>query len=611
MITLHRLYNYLFHSLAGWLILSGLLIPGLMLPFIVVDKLYFVEKGNQDLFLDHSRFTARLLADITEIHSVDEKESNIISILDGAILSGRIVFAEIKLSDRTIKSSVADSINALPFKGDLKFGEHQDNVYFISLPITIGKEQISGYLRLGFDEKQTQEMIYNSYLNSLTLFSLYALIIPLVVIIYGKRLLYPINNLRRASRKVASGKFDEHLQVQSTFTEIQDLAADLEEMRRELVVQALAVSQANQVMKEQQEKIIDSKTMVAIGQMAATVAHSIRNPLASISTSAELAMEISSNAEVQEIAEDITFEVKRVDQWIREFLLFSHPHEVERENIVELLILLQQVIDGFTRILEKNGIACEIATEGSSLLMYGDAALLKQMFNSLISNAIEAMPEGGKIICRIKKVENNIIELSICDNGKGIDEHLFANIFKPFFTSKPNGVGIGLTQVKRIVEDHFGSIDIASEKNHGTTITLCFPAISTNKPRILVIEDELKLARNIQTYLQKFKYDVCIANTGHDGLIELKHFNPEIILLDFQLPDINGLEVLNSIMKIDNQIKVILMTGHGNFQRLGDGSWKDVQKEAERNGIYAFLLKPFSLAEVRTVIEKTSFVSSK
>ena len=73
---LHRLYNYLFRSLAGWLILCSLLILGLLIPFIVVDKMYFVEKGNQDLFLDQSRFTARLLADIIESQSLDENEAD-------------------------------------------------------------------------------------------------------------------------------------------------------------------------------------------------------------------------------------------------------------------------------------------------------------------------------------------------------------------------------------------------------------------------------------------------------------------------------------------------------------------------------------------------------
>lgn len=607
---LHRLYNYLFHSLAGWLILAGMLIPGIMVPFIVVDKFYVVEKGNQDLFLDNSRYITRLLADFTEAQNLDKNEIGIISFLDGAILSGRIVFAEIKLPDRTINSSMGDSLNKLVFKEDLGFGEHNDDVYYISLPIIIGEKEVSASLRLGFDENQTQEMIYNSYLNSLMLFGLYALVIPLFVILYGRRLIHPINKLRQVSRKVASGQSDKYLQVKSTFTEIQDLAIDLEEMRSELVAQSLAVNQANKTMKEQQEQIIDSKTMVAMGQMAATIAHSIRNPLASISTSAELAIELTSNEEVKEIADDITFEVKRVDQWIREFLLFSHPHEVEREKIVEFGRILEETIAGFTRIFEKNNIVYEIISENSSKLIFGDASLLKQMLNSLVSNAIEAMPDTGKIIFSIKNTENGFVELIISDSGKGIDKQSLENIFKPFFSSKQNGVGIGLTQVKRIVEDHSGTIDIASKKGQGTTVTLAFPAISNSKPSILLIEDEFKLARNIQTYLQKFKFDVHIAFSGADGLKELEQNPPDIILLDFKLPDINGLEVLNSIKKINSRAKVIMMTGHGNFQRLGDGSWKDVQREAEENGIYAFLLKPFSLVEVRAIIERASSINS-
>ena len=603
---LHRLYNYLFHSLAGWLVLCSLLILGLLVPFIIVDKIYFVEKSNQDLFLDQSRFTARLLADIIETQSLNENEADIISILDGAILSGRIVYTEIKLPDQTIRSSVSGFLNTVLLKEDLSFGEHQDNVYFISLPVTLGKREVLGSLILGFDEKQTQEMIDHSYRNLLLLYSLYALLIPFFVMIYGKRLIAPINKLREASQKVASGQSDEQLNVQSTYTEIQDLAVDLEEMRRNLVAQALAVNQANQRMKEQQDKLIESQTMSAMGQMAATVAHSIRNPLASISTSAELAMEITKSNEVKEIADDIVFEVKRVDKWIQEFLLFSNPREVEFERIIEIRFLLQEVMDGFVRTFANKGITYELRSENPSILIYGDAPLLKQMINSLVSNAIDAMSEGGVIQCEIKTIENDQVELTISDNGKGIEKGLLANIFKPFFTSKQNGVGIGLTQVKRIVEDHSGTINITSEINHGTTVTVYFPVISNSKPSILVIEDELKLASNIQTYLEKYKYEVRISNSGYDGIIQLKESPPDVIFLDFKLPDINGLEVLTQIREINKQIKVIMMTGHGNFQRLGNGSWIDVQREAEDNGIYAFLLKPFSLIEARTIVEKAS-----
>ena len=476
-----RFKEFVFFSLTGRFILSGLLILALFVPFIVVDKFYIVKRGNEALFLDQSRFTARLLADFIESGKsgrIAGNEAEIISILDGAILSGRIVYAEIENSGRFIQSTISAELNTLSFQDDLEFGEHGDQVYFIALPIMLGNGKTPAFLRLGFDEKQTQEMTHLSYINSLLLFSVYVFITLLFVIFFGKRLMQPINELRAASRRVASGAVDERLQVKSHLTEINDLATDLENMRRELVVQTKAVNLANRRLKEQQEKLLESEKMATIGQMAAAVAHSIRNPLASIRTSAELSTELPASDDIHEIAEDIIFEVDRVDQWIKEFLLFSRPGQDDINRIIYFDRLLEETLAGFVRTMEKIAIEYTIKTEKHLKLMFGDPTLLRQMLNSLIANAIEAMPDGGHLLGTAFNKDDSFIEITLQDTGKGIPEAIIPNIFKPFVSGKNNGVGIGLSQVKRIVEDHSGSIEVLSEVNRGTTIRIRFPAIA-------------------------------------------------------------------------------------------------------------------------------------
>ena len=108
---------------------------------------------------------------------------------------------------------------------------------------------------------------------------------------------------------------------------------------------------------------------------------------------------------------------------------------------------------------------------------------------------------------------------------------------------------------------------------------------------ILVIEDELTLAKNIKRYLERGDYDVHLAESGEEGLEQLEAHQPDIVLLDYQLPGINGLDVLRKIRKRDSQLKVILMTAHGSIE---------VAVDAMKTGAYDYLNKPVALADFTT-----------
>jgi DNA-binding NtrC family response regulator len=113
---------------------------------------------------------------------------------------------------------------------------------------------------------------------------------------------------------------------------------------------------------------------------------------------------------------------------------------------------------------------------------------------------------------------------------------------------------------------------------------------------VLVIEDEPILAKNIRTYLARYGYDVRVAFTAEDGLSELKAFHPDIILLDFNLPGMNGLEALPKIRAIDRHIKVIMMTAFGT---------NELAAKAMQAGACDFVTKPISVGKVRQMLEDT------
>ena len=235
------------------------------------------------------------------------------------------------------------------------------------------------------------------------------------------------------------------------------------------------VHRAANVMRRQHALLVESETMVAVGEMATAVAHGIRNPLASIRSSAELALEEETTEIGREATRDVILEVDRIGQWLREMLLFARPERGELFE-VDLGETVRRSLDNFQRTMARQHIRSQVHIADALPPVKGDAQLLTQMFNSIIANAVEAMPNGGSLdvraaLCR----EGKELEMTLSDTGTGIPRAHLDQVLKPFFTSKRSGLGIGLQLVKRIVERHGGRIMLSSVEGQGTTVTLTYP----------------------------------------------------------------------------------------------------------------------------------------
>ena len=238
------------------------------------------------------------------------------------------------------------------------------------------------------------------------------------------------------------------------------------------------VRRANMVIRAQQDKLIESETIAAMGEMAAAVAHATRNSLASIRTSAELAIDANDAETNREAAHNVIMEADRLEQWLRELLLFSSP-EGNGFRPVSVIDSVVSSLDGFKRAFEQQGVTLEFTGGESAPLIKGDRNLLEQAFNSLISNALEAMPGGGALRVAARTAQDaRYVEIDMTDTGCGIPAERIARIFKPFYTSKSNGLGLGLSLVRRIVERHNGHMTLTSKEKRGTTVTLQFPVVS-------------------------------------------------------------------------------------------------------------------------------------
>jgi len=234
------------------------------------------------------------------------------------------------------------------------------------------------------------------------------------------------------------------------------------------------VRRADLLIRVQRERLVQSETLAALGEMSSAVAHGIRNPLATIRSSAELALE-SEPPDWRSAARDIVAQVDRLDVWVRELLSYSEPLADKLEQIA-LCTVLREALESFAPELERRAIHVSSRIEGTLPPVKADSLMLGQVFNSLLANAVEAIDRNGRIYVAAECGSEGQLRISIRDSGPGMSREQMARAFKPFHTTKAKGLGIGLALARRIVERVGGSISLASVPGSGTTVYIVLPA---------------------------------------------------------------------------------------------------------------------------------------
>lgn len=234
------------------------------------------------------------------------------------------------------------------------------------------------------------------------------------------------------------------------------------------------VRRASVLLASQQSQLIDNETFVALGEMSSAVAHSLRNPLASIRSSAELAQELAAPS-VQKNITDIISQVDRMSNWVRELLISSRPLSGDIET-VDPLAAIRETLQSFDQQIRHCGVRVELHADVAPAII-SHRVLLAQALNSLFANAIEAMPNGGLLRIEVKPDSSGKrLLLVITDTGKGMSQQQETMAFKPYYTTKQGGLGVGLVMVKRIIERFGGTVSLTSREREGTRICLNFKA---------------------------------------------------------------------------------------------------------------------------------------
>ena len=235
------------------------------------------------------------------------------------------------------------------------------------------------------------------------------------------------------------------------------------------------VRRADLLIREQQRRLVDAETLAVVGEMSSAVAHGIRNPLASIRSSAELIL-VTDEQTGHEAAGDIIAESDRLEAWVRELLSYSRPLD-EKPGAVTLGPLLGRCIDEFSRELQRRRISASLQVPEQVPAVRGDALLLAQVVHSLVANAIEAMESDGQleIACESSRGGRHVV-LSVRDSGPGMTAGQLQRVGKPFYTTKTQGLGVGLALARRIIERFSGTLEIDSAPGSGTTVRLTMTA---------------------------------------------------------------------------------------------------------------------------------------
>ncbi len=395
-------------------------------------------------------------------------------------------------------------------------------------------------------------------------------------------------------------------------------------------VQDVTVRKSAEVeMEKVQSQLLQSQKMEAIGRLAGGIAHDFNNMLTAIIGNAELLLwQSAENEEAIERVRRIVDTAARAGEMTKQLLVFS-----KEQNFEPILLKPADLIKRMGKMLVNIiGEDIEYTTDlGDDLLpILAGPSQLEQMVLNLIVNAREAMPDGGEIRASLKNVRldessstsfynlkpGNYLEITVSDSGSGIPDDVKEHIFEPFYTTKKDGTGLGLSTLYGIVQQLNGYVSVQSETNVGTTFSIYLPShegegeIVETEDQVhsfadlkgdeilAVLEDEPDINHFICEILEEHGYTVIGALNGADlkEALDKKGARPSLLLSDVILPGRSGPEIARELLMQNPGMKVLFMSGYADDK---------LQQKGVDGADINFLRKPFNNSELLSRIRLT------
>lgn len=253
------------------------------------------------------------------------------------------------------------------------------------------------------------------------------------------------------------------------------LAEENRRAARRAEAAAAELAEANRRLLEAEASARRSERLAALGQLTAGLAHELRNPLGTMKASAEMLLDRtpSDNTLVRELAEYISAEVDRTNSLITRFLEFARPAQL-RKAPTDVHLVIDSVIERLDRELPGAAGRFHRNYDPALPLIEADAEMLERVFFNLLRNALEASPPDALVTVKTRRAPHGV-EIAVIDRGPGVPPEIREQIFNPFFTTKPGGVGLGLAISAKIVSDHGGAITVDSAPGAGAAFLVSLP----------------------------------------------------------------------------------------------------------------------------------------